>query len=112
MSDINKDDFSQIIKFKIDAESADNISQICDDLKTKSDIMRQLIPIVSCKEFEHMIPNIALEQLENYSKKLWEILHTLDVPLKLKSYPRICRHLLPHFRPEYMLIILLTKYRL
>ena len=47
MSDINKDDFSQIIKFKIDAESADNISQICDDLKkTKSDIMRQLIPIV------------------------------------------------------------------
>ena len=41
--------------------------------KTKSDIMRQLIPIVSCKEFEHMIPNVALEQLENYSKKSWEI---------------------------------------
>ena len=54
MSDINKDDFSQIIKFKIDAESADNISQICDDLKkTKSDIMRQLIPIVSCNDSEY-----------------------------------------------------------
>ena len=108
MSDINKDDFSQIIKFKIDAESADNISQICDDLKkTKSDIMRQLIPIVSCKEFEHMIPNIALEQ-----KNPGKFCILLDVPLKLKSYPRICRHLLLHFRPEYMLIILLTKYRL
>ena len=108
MSDINKDDFSQIIKFKIDAESADNISQICDDLKkTKSDIMRQLIPIVSCKEFEHMIPNERIIQ-----KNPGKFCILLDVPLKLKSYPRICRHLLPHFRPEYMLIILLTKYRL
>ena len=86
MSDINKDDFSQIIKFKIDAESADNISQICDDLKkTKSDIMRQLIPIVSCKEFEHMIPNVALEQLENYSKKSWEILHTPGCAFETKE---------------------------
>mgnify|MGYP000550281556 FL=1 len=39
MSDINKDDFSQIIKFKIDAESADNISQICDDLKKLNPIL-------------------------------------------------------------------------
>lgn len=72
-----KDNFSQIIKFKIDSEEANNISQICSSLKkTKSDIMRQLIPIISCKEFEHMIPHIALEQLENYSKCAWKILHT------------------------------------
>ena len=68
MSDINKDDFSQIIKFKIDAESADNISQICDDLKkTKSDIMRQLIPIVSSKYCAGTIRELFKKILGNFA---------------------------------------------
>ena len=32
-----------------------------------------------------MIPNIALEQLENYSKKSWEILHTPGCAFETKE---------------------------
>ena len=43
--------------------------------RSQADILRELVPIVSSKDFEGMLPNIALEQLQKLSDDCWEQLH-------------------------------------
>ena len=71
-----KEEFEYIMKFKIDEKNNTNITKLSNMLKkTKSDIMREILPVISSKEFENMIPSIALEQLQNYSEQCWKTLH-------------------------------------
>lgn len=72
-----KNGLDNIIKFKVDNASANSITNISETTgKSKSDIMREILPIVSSKKFEQMMPHIALSQLEEFSKRCWETLHT------------------------------------
>lgn len=59
----------------------DEIAEMLDDTvkrtgKSKSEILREIIPIVSSKDFEGLITYANMEILQGYSDKCWEILHT------------------------------------
>lgn len=71
-----KEELEYIVKFKIDDKDNTNITNLSNMLKkTKSDVMREILPVISSKEFENMIPSIALEQLQYYSEQCWKTLH-------------------------------------
>ena len=72
-----KEGFDKIIKVTVNeqvAEMFDNTVKVTG--KSKSDILRELIPIVSSKDFEDLIPNTRMEILQSYSEQCWDILHT------------------------------------
>ena len=72
-----KEGFDKVIKFTVIEEEADMFNNTIQGTgKSKSDILRELIPIVSSKDFEGLIPNTKMEILQSYSEKCWDILHT------------------------------------
>ena len=72
-----RDDLIKQLKFHVDAEEAYAIKKIANATsKSQAEILREIIPIISSKNFEEMIPDIALEQLQLRSEQCWEQLHT------------------------------------
>lgn len=72
-----KDGLDKVIKVTVNDEVAEMLDNTVQETgKSKSDILRELIPIVSSKDFEGLIPNTSMEILQKYSDKCWEILHT------------------------------------
>lgn len=72
-----KEGLDKVIKFTVSEEEAEMFDNtIRGTGKSKSDILRELIPIVSSKDFEGLIPNTKMEILQSYSEKCWDILHT------------------------------------
>lgn len=67
----------KVIKVTVNEEVADMLDNTVKETgKSKSEILRELIPIVSSKDFEGMIPSTNMEILQSYSDKCWDILHT------------------------------------
>ena len=84
-----KDGFNTIIKFTVDDKSAENInnvSSLCG--KSTSDVMRELLPIISSKDFEGMLPKISMRRLEYYSKSCWEILHMTGYAFEVAEFSK------------------------
>lgn len=69
-------DLKNIIKCKVDDLTSNTIKELSKSYsKSQSDILREIIPIVSSKDFEGLIPKIALEQLQKISEECWNQLH-------------------------------------
>ncbi len=72
-----RDDLTKQLKFNVDDEMAAAVKKIADTTsKSQAEILREIVPIVSSKNFEEMIPAFALEQLQILSDKCWDQLHT------------------------------------
>ena len=72
-----KEGLDRVIKVTVNDEVAEMLYNTVQETgKSKSDILRELIPIVSSKDYEGLIPNTSMEILQKYSEKCWEILHT------------------------------------
>ena len=72
-----KEGLDRVIKVTVNDEVAEMLDNTVQETgKSKSDILRELIPIVSSKDYEGLIPNTSMEILQKYSEKCWEILHT------------------------------------
>ncbi len=72
-----KDGLDKVIKVTVSDEVSEMLdSTVQETGKSKSDILRDLIPIISSKDYEGLIPNTSMEILQNYSDKCWDILHT------------------------------------
>lgn len=72
-----KDGLDKVIKVTVNDEVAEMLDNTVQETgKSKSDILRELIPIVSSKDYEGLIPNTSMEILQKYSDKCWDILHT------------------------------------
>lgn len=72
-----KEGLDKVIKFTVSEKEAELFdSTIKETGKSKSDILRELFPIVSSQDFEGLIPNTKMEILQSYSEKCWDILHT------------------------------------
>lgn len=71
------DDLTNHLKVTVDSKTADAIKRIAaSKSKSQAYVLREVIPIVSSKNFEEMLPNIALEQLQKFSNECWTQLHT------------------------------------
>ena len=67
-----KEGFDKVIKFTVSEEEAEMFNNTIQGTgKSKSDILRELIPIVSSKDFEGLIPNTKMEILQSYSEQLY-----------------------------------------
>lgn len=74
-----KEGLAKVVKVTVDDEMAEMLdSTVKETGKTKSDILRSLIPIISSKDFEGLIPDDNMDILQSYSEKCWDILHTPD----------------------------------
>lgn len=72
-----KDGLDKIIKVTVNNETAEILDNSVKELgRSKSDILRDMIPIVSSKDFEGMIPSTNMVILKSYSDKCWNILQT------------------------------------
>lgn len=72
-----KEGLDRIIKVTVSDEVAKMLDCTVQETgKSKSDILRELIPIVSSKDYEGLVPRTSLETLQKYSDKCWDILHT------------------------------------
>lgn len=72
-----KEGLDKIIKTTVNNQTAQKLDDaVKTSGKSKSDILRELIPIVSSKSFEELIPNISMEVLQSYSEQAWNLLHT------------------------------------
>lgn len=72
-----KEGLDKVIKFTVSGEEAEVFDNTVRETgKSRSDILRELIPIVSSKDFEGLIPNTKMEILQSYSEECWNILHT------------------------------------
>lgn len=72
-----KKESDKIVKVKVNDEIASLIDERAKDIgKPKSVVLRDLIYIISSKNFEQLVPNTNLELLQAYSEKCWNILHT------------------------------------
>ena len=72
-----KEGLDKVIKVTVNDEVAEMLDNTVQKTgRSKSDILRELIPIVSSKDYEGLIPNTSMEILQNYSEKCWDILHT------------------------------------
>lgn len=72
-----KEGLDKVIKVTVNDEVAEMLDDTAQEIgKSKSDILRELIPIVSSKDYEGLIPNTSMEILQKYSEKCWDILHT------------------------------------
>ena len=72
-----KEGLDKIIKVTVNDEMAEMLEHTVQETgKSKSDILRELIPIVSSKSFEELVPRTSMEVLQNYSDRCWDILHT------------------------------------
>lgn len=72
-----KDDCNNIIKVSVNDETASMLDTAASLTgKSKSDILRELIPLVSSRTFEDMISSTNMELLQQYSEDCWRTLHT------------------------------------
>lgn len=72
-----KEGLDKVIKVTVNDEVAAMLDNTVQETgKSKSDILRELIPIISSKDYEGLIPNTSMEILQKYSEKCWDILHT------------------------------------
>lgn len=71
-----RDDLTTQIKFNVDNETALAIKQLSENKSiSQAEIMREIIPVISSKNFESLIPFIALENLQFISDQCWNMLH-------------------------------------
>ena len=74
-SKMSKND--KVIKVSVNEETVEKLDTVVKMTgKTRSAILRELIPIVSSKDFEGMISNTRMEVLQDYSDQCWKMLHT------------------------------------
>ena len=72
-----RDELSNIIKFTVDDKTAEAIRLLADEKSiSQSEVMRKLTPIISSKNYETLIPVLAIEQLQKLSDQCWTYLHT------------------------------------
>ena len=71
-----RDDLKNLVKCTVDDSMASAIKQMsADSSKSQAEILREILPIISSKDFENAIPYIALEKLQNLSESCWTKLH-------------------------------------
>lgn len=81
-----KEGLNKIVKVTVNAETDEILDNVAQETgKSKSDILRELIPIVSSKDFEGLIPNTNMEILQKYSDECWDILHTPGCIFEVKN---------------------------
>ena len=72
-----KKGLNNIIKVSVNEEAAEALEETAKYVgKSKSDLLREIIPTVSSKDFEKMISDTSLELLEKHSIDCWELIHT------------------------------------
>ena len=72
-----KDGLDRVIKVTVSENIAEMLEETSKEVgKTKSEMLRDMIPIISSKDFEGMLSNTNMEILQKYSEKCWETLHT------------------------------------
>lgn len=72
-----KESYENLIKVTVNNETAEEFEETAKKVgKSKSDLLREIIPTVSSKDFEGMISNTPLELLEKYSNDCWDLIHT------------------------------------
>lgn len=81
-----KEGLAKVVKVTVDDEMAEMLENTVKETgKTKSDILRELIPIISSKDFEGLIPDTNMDILQSYSEKCWDILHTPDCVFEVEN---------------------------
>ena len=72
-----KEGLDRTIKFTVSDEIAETLDNTVKETgKSKSDLLRELLPIISSKDYEGLIPNTSMEILQSYSEKCWNVLMT------------------------------------
>lgn len=72
-----RDNLTEIIKFTVDTETAKAIRSLAIEKSvSQSDLMRELTPILSSKNYETLVPILGIEHLQKISEKCWSDLHT------------------------------------
>ena len=82
-----KEGLDKTIKFNVTSEAAESLDTVTKMTgKSKSDILRELIPIVSSKGYEELIPTTSLEILQQYSDQCWNLLHTPQCIFEVENF--------------------------
>lgn len=72
-----KDDIDKMIKVTANENIAEMSDNVAGEMKkSKSDILGELIPTISSRDFEKLLSYTNMEKLQNYSDECWELLHT------------------------------------
>ena len=72
-----RENLTSTINFTVDPETAEAIRALASEKSiSQSDIMRELTPVLSSKNYETLVPLLGLEHLQKISEKCWSDLHT------------------------------------
>ena len=72
-----REELTNLIKFSVDSDTGENIKALSKQMsKPISEIMREIVPLISSKDYESMLSNTSLENLQFLSDKCWNTLHT------------------------------------
>lgn len=81
-----KEGIDNLLKVKVSDEAIKILENVGEKTKkTKSDLIRELIPIISSKDFEGAIPNTSMEVLQAVSEECWNVLHTENALFKVEG---------------------------
>lgn len=81
-----KEGIDNLLKVKVSAEAIQILENVGEkNKKTKSALIRELIPIISSKDFEGAIPNTSMEVLQAASEECWNVLHTENAIFEVES---------------------------
>ncbi|RJE91386.1 CopG family transcriptional regulator [Paenibacillus sp. 1011MAR3C5] len=75
-----------ILKLRIDSDTLDKLDELAEERQTsRSEIIRNVIPVISSKDFESMITLDNLQRLEKYSNQCVEYFQQANFKLKLQD---------------------------
>ncbi|MGL5379740.1 hypothetical protein [Clostridium sp.] len=88
-TDLKKD---SLIRVRVDSEALQSIDKVLEDVnQNRSEVMREMLPIISSRDFENMISISSLKRLELYSIECNNLIDRNDFSIKLddvsEKYP-------------------------
>lgn len=73
-----------LIKVRVDSETLKSIDKVLEDVdQNRSEVIREMLPIISNRDFEDMISLSSLKRLERYSIECNNFFDTKDFKIKL-----------------------------
>ena len=82
-----KEGLDKVVKVVVNEQIAEILDNTAKETgKSKSDIIRELIPTISSKNFEEMLSETNMEMLYRYSEECWNLLKTEDSIFETASF--------------------------
>ncbi|RGX02691.1 ribbon-helix-helix domain-containing protein [Paraclostridium sordellii] len=73
-----------LIKVRVDSETLKSIDKVLEDVnQNRSEVIREMLPIISSRDFENMISLSSLKRLEQYSIECNNFFDKEDLKIKL-----------------------------